>query len=38
MWRMFLEQSGDLQKEGEKILADWAENLREGREEFRRNP
>ena len=23
---------------GEKILADWAENLREGREEFRRNP
>jgi len=38
MWRMFLEQSGDLQKEGEKILADWTENLREDREEFRRNP
>ncbi len=37
MWKMFLEQSGDLQKEGEKALSDWLENLRKGREEFRRN-
>ncbi len=37
MWRMFLEQSGDLQKEGEKVLAEWMENLRKGRDEVRRN-
>ncbi|MDY6795827.1 MAG: hypothetical protein SWK76_11230 [Actinomycetota bacterium] len=37
MWRMLLEQSGDMQKEGEKALAEWLENMRKGREEFRRN-
>lgn len=37
MWRMFLEQSGDLQKEGEKVLAEWMENLRKGRDDVRRN-
>lgn len=37
MWKTFLEQSGDVQKEGEKTLADWLENMRKGREEFRRN-
>ena len=37
MWKMFLEQSGDLQKEGEKVLAEWMENLRKGRDDVRRN-
>ena len=37
MWKTLLDQSGELQKEGEKILAEWMENLRKGREEFRRN-
>lgn len=33
----FLEQSGEVQKEGEKIMAEWMENLRKGRDELRRN-
>ena len=36
-WKMFLEQSGDAQKEAEKTLDEWLENLRKGRDEFRRN-
>ncbi|MDI6874211.1 hypothetical protein [Candidatus Solincola sp.] len=37
MWRTFLEQAGEVQKEGEKMLAEWLENLRKGREELLRN-
>jgi polyhydroxyalkanoate synthesis regulator phasin len=37
MWRTLLDQSGELQKEGEKVLQEWLENVRKGREEFRRN-
>jgi polyhydroxyalkanoate synthesis regulator phasin len=37
MWRTLLDQSGELQKEGEKVLQEWLENMRKGREEFRRN-
>ncbi len=37
MWRTLLEQGGELQKESEKMLAEWLENLRKGREELLRN-
>ena len=37
MWRTLLDQGGELQKEGEKVLQEWLENMRKGREEFRRN-
>jgi len=37
MWKTLLDQSGELQKEGEKVMGDWLENMRKGREEFRRN-
>ncbi|MDD3717191.1 MAG: hypothetical protein PHP28_00830 [Actinomycetota bacterium] len=37
MWKTLLDQGGELQKEGEKVLADWLDNMRKGREEFRRN-
>lgn len=37
MWKTLLDQSGELQKEGEKIMSEWLENLRKGREEYRRN-
>jgi polyhydroxyalkanoate synthesis regulator phasin len=37
MWKTLLDQGGDLRKEGEKVLSDWLENMRKGREEFRRN-
>ncbi len=37
MWKMVLEQSESLQKEGEKAFNDWLETLRKSREEFRRN-
>lgn len=37
LWRMSIEQSGDLEREGEKILNEWIENMRKGRDEFRRN-
>ena len=37
MWRTLLDQGGDLQKEGEKVLQEWLENMRKGREDFRRN-
>jgi polyhydroxyalkanoate synthesis regulator phasin len=37
MWRTLLDQSGELQKEGDKVLQEWLENMRKGREEFRRN-
>ncbi len=31
MWKAFLEQSSEARKEGEKMLAEWMENLRRGR-------
>ena len=37
MWKTLLDQSGDLQKEGEKVMSEWLENMRKGRDEFRRN-
>jgi polyhydroxyalkanoate synthesis regulator phasin len=37
MWKTLLEQGGDFQKEGEKVMAEWLESMRKGREEFRRN-
>ena len=37
MWKTLLDQSGELQKEGEKVMGDWLDNMRKGREEFRRN-
>ena len=37
MWRAMLEQSGGMQKEGEKAFMEWMDNLRKGREEFNRN-
>ena len=37
MWKTVLDQSGELQKEGEKVMQEWLENMRKGREEFRRN-
>jgi hypothetical protein len=37
LWRMAVDQSGDLEHEGEKILNEWLENMKRGREEFRRN-
>lgn len=37
MWRAFLEQSGEMRKEGEKMLSEWLENLRKGREDLLRN-
>jgi polyhydroxyalkanoate synthesis regulator phasin len=37
MWKNMLDQGGDLQKEGEKVMLEWLENMRKGREEFRRN-
>ncbi len=37
MWKMVLEQSQSLQKEGEKAFNDWLETMRKSREEFRRN-
>jgi polyhydroxyalkanoate synthesis regulator phasin len=37
MWKTLLDQSGDLQKEGEKVMSEWLENMHKGREEFRRN-
>lgn len=37
MWRALLEQGGELQKESEKMLAEWLENMRKGREELLRN-
>lgn len=37
LWRTLLDQSGDLQKEGEKVLQEWLESMRKGREEYRRN-
>ncbi|MGQ9536950.1 MAG: hypothetical protein ACUVT4_06945 [Actinomycetota bacterium] len=36
-WRTFLEQGGELQKEGERMLSEWLDNLRKGREELLRN-
>ena len=36
-WKVFLEQSGDARKEAEKALDEWLDNMRKGREEFRRN-
>jgi hypothetical protein len=37
MWKMLLEQGGSIQKEGEKAFLEWMENMRKGREEFRRS-
>jgi len=37
MWKTLLDQGGELQKEGEKVLSEWLDNMRKGREEFRRN-
>jgi len=37
MWKTLLDQGGELQKEGEKVMGEWLENMRKGREEFRRN-
>ena len=37
MWRTLLDQSGELQKEGEKVMSEWLANMRKGREEYRRN-
>jgi hypothetical protein len=37
MWKMFLEQNEEMRKEGEKVLGEWLENMRKGREEFKRN-
>jgi polyhydroxyalkanoate synthesis regulator phasin len=37
MWKTLLEQGGDIRKEGEKVLQDWMDNMRKGREEYRRN-
>lgn len=37
MWKIFLEQGTDAQKESEKVLTEWMDNMRKGREEFRRN-
>ncbi len=36
-WKTLLEQGGELQKEGEKVMQEWLDNMRKGREEFRRN-
>jgi len=37
MWRSLLEQAGEMQKEGEKMLTEWLDNMRKGREELLRN-
>jgi len=37
MWKTLLDQSGELQKEGERVMGDWLDNMRKGREEYRRN-
>jgi len=37
VWKVILEQGEDARREGEKVLADWMENMRKSREEFRRN-
>lgn len=37
LWRMSLENGGDLGHEGEKILNEWLANMHKGIEEFRRN-
>ncbi len=37
LWKMSLDQGGDLGREGEKILNEWRENMHKGLEEFRRN-
>jgi polyhydroxyalkanoate synthesis regulator phasin len=37
MWKTLLDQSGELQKEGERVMSEWLENMRKGREEYRRN-
>jgi hypothetical protein len=37
IWRMAIEQSGDMEREGERILNEWLENMKRGRDEFRRN-
>ena len=37
LWRVSLEQGGDLEREGERILNEWLANMRKGMEDFRRN-
>lgn len=37
MWKTLLDQSGELQKEGEKAMMEWLDNMHKGREELRRN-
>jgi polyhydroxyalkanoate synthesis regulator phasin len=37
IWKTLLDQSGELQKEGESVMSEWLENMRKGREEYRRN-
>ncbi len=37
MWKTLLDQSVELQKEGEKAMMEWLDNMHKGREELRRN-